>query len=94
MGVIIRYLLIMVTIAISLTSVECTVTGLATFYDPPYVREYIYMQQFYSIGTSHGILSFIVVPNPHPPHKTNNRISFRFDEENITSIRRGRWWHC
>ena len=43
MGVIIRYLLIMVTIAISLTSVECTVTGLATFYDPPYVREYIYM---------------------------------------------------
>ena len=67
MGIIIRYLLIMVTIAISLTSVECTVTGLATFYDPPYVREYIYMQQFYSIGTSHGILSFIVVPNPHPP---------------------------
>uniref|UniRef100_A0A7N2L1T2 Expansin-like EG45 domain-containing protein n=1 Tax=Quercus lobata TaxID=97700 RepID=A0A7N2L1T2_QUELO len=36
MGVIIRYLL-MVTIAICLTSVECTVTGLATFFDPPYV---------------------------------------------------------
>ena len=44
MGVIIRYLL-MVTISICLALVESTYSGVATFYSP-YVREYIYMQQF------------------------------------------------
>ena len=44
MGVIIRYLL-MVTIAICLTSVERTYYGTATVYGP-FIREYIYMQQF------------------------------------------------
>ena len=44
MSVIIRYLL-MVTIAICLVPVESTFYGTATFYSP-YIREYIYMQQF------------------------------------------------
>ena len=46
MGVIIRDL-IMVTVAICLISVANAAQGTATFYTPPYVREYFYMQIFY-----------------------------------------------
>ena len=42
MGVVIRAL-IMVIMAISMASVANAAQGTATFYTPPYVREYIYM---------------------------------------------------
>lgn len=43
MGVVLRSLMMVITMALCLTSVANAAQGTATFYTPPYVREYSYI---------------------------------------------------